>query len=250
MAAASCSRDGERYAVSSPREEIDHAHPAFTEVLGEFARGDGVDYAALKASPDGLENYLDILASVPEQAFDGWTEERRIAFLINLYNAATLKLVIDHYPVDGIKDIGGVFAGPWDQPVVRLFGERVTLDHVEHERLRPNYDEPRIHFAVNCASVGCPPLRAEAYRAADLDRQLDEQGRIFLRDRGKNRVDEDAGILYLSPLFDWFGEDFISESGGVRDFVAPYFPPEDRRVIENRDLRIEHTDWDWSLNDS
>jgi hypothetical protein len=162
------------YNVTVPQQQVDHTHAAFTTILAKHVKGELVDYASIKKNPDPLIAYLDTLAAVPESAFNKWDRKQQMAFLINLYNAATLKLVIDHYPIKSIKDIGGM-KGPWKQEVVRLFGRFKTLDHVEHDLLRPIYQDPRVHFAVNCASIGCPALRAEAFQAARLDAQLDEQ---------------------------------------------------------------------------
>ncbi len=235
------------FSAISPAAAFDHSHSAFTAVLKQHVKGPRFDYAALKSDPKGIESYLTSLAAVKESEFKGWSEKQQIAFLANLYNAATLKLVIDHYPVKSIKDIGGVFSGPWKQKVVDLFGEKTTLDHVEHGLLRVNYSEPRVHFAVNCASVGCPNLRAEAFQADKLDSQLDEQGRVFLSDKTRNRVE--GGTLYLSPIFDWFGGDF-TKKGSLADFVAPYFPEADRAAIKGGKLKVKFTDYDWSLNKS
>lgn len=110
---------------------------------------------------------------MPESAFQKWTRGQQMAFYINLYNAATLKLVIDHYPVKSIKDIGNVLKGPWKQEVVRVFGKVKTLDYVENDVLRAKYKDPQVHFAVNCASIACPSLRAGAFQGAKLNKQLD-----------------------------------------------------------------------------
>lgn len=230
---------------SGAARAFDHTHAEFTEVLRVHVKGATCDYAALKKSPQKLESYLASLASVKESDFQTWTESRQIAFLANLYNASTLKLVVDHYPVKSIKDIGGLLSSPWKQPVVGLFGEKVTLDHVEHGLLRKNYREPRVHFAVNCASIGCPNLRAEAFQADTLDAQLDEQARLFLSDKTRNRVE--GKTLYLSPIFDWFAEDF-TRAGLLAEFVAPYFPADDRKAIASGGLKVRFTDYNWSLN--
>ncbi|MEX2578837.1 MAG: DUF547 domain-containing protein [Verrucomicrobiales bacterium] len=235
--------------LHSREGSFDHSHGAFTEILEEFVVSDNyVDYAALKKDPAALEAYLETLADVPEETFDSWNENRQLAFLINLYNAATLKLIVDHYPVESIKDIGGFFSGPWKQKVVDLFGEKVTLDHVEHEIIRKHYDEPRVHFGLVCAAVGCPPLGTEAFDASRLDTQLDERGKMFFANPAKNRVED--GVLYLSPIFKWFSEDFAKGGTTVAEFVAPYFPEEaDREAAASGNLKIKYTDYDWSLNE-
>jgi Protein of unknown function, DUF547 len=235
------------YIVADPQRQIDHTHAPFTTILSKHVKGEVIDYASLKKNPAPLTAYLDTLAAVPESAFNKWDRNQQMAFLINLYNAATLKLVIDHYPIKSIKEIGGV-RGPWKQEVVRLFGRIKTLDHVEHDRLRPIYHDPRVHFAVNCASIGCPALRAEAFQAARLDAQLDEQGRAFVRDPSKNRVDAKNKTLYLSEIFDWFKSDFTAKSGTVEKFISNYVNDADRKVIQQGGLAIKNTKYDWNLN--
>ncbi len=237
--------------ATSQARDFDHSHKALTEVLETHVHGARVDYPALKQSPDKLNGYLDTLAAVTRSEYDAWNREQQMAFLINIYNAATLKLIIDNYPVSGIRRIGGLFGlgSPWKMDIVRMFGEKVTLDHVEHEVLRPDFKEPRIHFAVNCASIGCPDLRKEAFRAADLENQLEEQTKAFLRDRTRNRLDIENRTLHLSRIFDWYEEDFVEASGSVANFVAPYFTERERAFIEQGDIRIRHTRYDWDLND-
>src|ERR1051326_887668 len=203
---------------------FDHSHALFDKVLKAHVKDALVNYPALKASPKDLNAYLDQLAGVSEADFQKWTEKQQLAFLINLYNAATLRLITDNYPIASIKKIGGLLSGPWKQEVVRLFGQITTLDHLEHQVLRKKYTEPRVHFAIVCAAHGCPPLRSEAYVAEQLDAQLDDQGRKFLGTAAKNSVDARARTLYLSPIFKWFSEDFEKKSGTVQKFVAPFFP--------------------------
>ncbi len=223
---------------------FDHSHSKFTEVLQKHVNGKNVDYAGLKKSPNQLGAYIDSLAKVSQSEFKGWSENEEMAYLINLYNAGTLKLIIDNYPLKSIKDIGS----PWKKKVIKLFGTDRSLDYVEHELLRKNYSEPRIHFGVNCASIGCPPLRDEAFQASKLDEQLDEQAKQFLNDSSKNRVDSKNGILYLSSIFDWFKGDFVKSSGSLEKFVAPYFSERDRKAIQSGKLKIKYTDYDWNLN--
>lgn len=236
------------YKTAASSEGFDHNHQAFTQVLSTHIRKGKVDYAAFKTKPGALNAYLETLATVSKKDYDRWSKQEQMAFLINLYNAATLKLIIDHYPVKSIKDIGSIIKGPWKQEVVRLWGKKVTLDHVEHDLLRPKFNDPRVHFAVNCASIGCPDLRSEAFQASKLDAQLEEQTRAFLRDRTRNRLDEKSKTLHLSLIFKWFKEDFVKKSGSVEKFVAPYFEDADRTIIQRGGLSVDHTDYDWNLN--
>lgn len=221
----------------------------FDGALKAHVRDGRVDYAALKQDSSGLRDFLDGAAAVSRSDFDSWNEKQQIAFLVNVYNAATLDLILRNYPVKSIKDIGNVLKGPWDLPVVRLFGGTTTLNTIEHKILRRKYQEPRVHFALVCAAKGCPPLRPEAYRPEDLDRQLDDQGRVFLTTPEKNSYDASRKTLRLSPIFKWFKEDFAKKSGSVPAFLGPYFPagfPPDSAAGA---YRIEHTYYDWSLND-
>lgn len=228
--------------------DFDHSHALFDRVLKRYVHDAAVDYPALKTAPQELDAYLNLLSGVSESDFKHWPEPQQITFLLNAYNAFTLKLIVDHYPVKSIKDIGSFLKGPWDQPVVRLFGKTLTLATIEHKILRQQYAEPRIHFAMVCAARGCPPLRSEAYRADQLDRQLDDQARQFLATPGKNRVDAAERVVYLSPIFKWFSGDFEKKSGSVMAFVQPYFPETARRALEQGHVKIEYTDYDWSLN--
>lgn len=219
--------------------DFDHAHARFGRVLQAHVVNGQVDYKAMKANPGDLVAYLDALAAVPEAQFRTWTEPRRIAFLANLYNAATLKLIVDHYPLKSIKDIGSLFKGPWDQPVVRLYGQTITLNNLEHDILRKEYNEPRLHMALVCAAKGCPPLRSEAYVGERLDEQLDDQSRTYLRSPLGLQLDRAKGEARISAIFKWYGGDFPS----VPAFVS-------KHSGQNLDgLKIRYLDYDWALNE-
>lgn len=243
-----CTRAGNNttYEVPAVTGELDHTHAAFTDILANHVENGRVDYKGLKKDPAPLSAYLDSLAAVPEATFESWPKNEKKSFLINLYNASTLKLIVDHYPVKSIKDIGGLVASPWEKPVVRLFGKWTTLNHVEHDLLRPISGDARTHFAVNCASNGCPPLRSEAFQAATIDEQLDDQGRLFLRDPSKNQIDRSGRVLRISPIFKWYEKDF--ESGEIKNFVVPYLNEADRKVVEEGNFEVRSADYDWNLN--
>ena len=147
-----------------------------------------------------------------------------MAFLINAYNAFTVEKILTRYPdIKSIRDFGKVFGNPWKDKFFTLLGQECTLDGIEHEMLRKHgaYDEPRVHFAVNCASIGCPMLREEAYVAERLDAQLEEQAERFLSDRTRNRYSAQTGALEVSKIFDWFKEDWTS---GYRGFAGRQAP--------------------------
>ena len=234
--------------VTHAAEPFDLTHARWTRILAAHVKNGEVDYAALKAAPQELQSYLDSLAAVGRSEFDAWSQPDQIAFLLNLYNAATLKLVADHHPVKSIKDIGGLFGSPWKLKVVRLWDRLTTLDDVEHGTLRADYHEPRIHFALVCAARSCPPLRSEAYVGKRLETQLQDQGRIFLADRAKNRVDPAGQTLWLSPIFKWFREDFTANGKSVPEFVLPFLPAVESSGASPRNFKVRYTDYDWSLN--
>ena len=227
--------------------EFGQTHALFTSVLTNYVKDARVDFAALKAHPQDLTRYLDQVAAVSKAEFKKWSEPEQIAFLANAYNAYTLRLIIDHYPLKSIKDIGSFFQGPWDQPVVRLFGETITLNTLEHKILRVDYAEPRLHFALVCAAKGCPPLRNEAYVGVRLNEQLNDQGKQFLAETAKNRVEAAEHTVYLSPIFKCYAGDFEKKSGSVLAALKPYWPA--KPVAGYEEFEIRYTGYDWSLNE-
>jgi hypothetical protein len=184
-----------------------------------------------------------------------------MAFLINAYNAFTVELILGRYPkLESIKDLGGFLSTPWKPKFIALLGSMVSLDDIEHGLLRERgrYDDPRIHFALNCASVGCPMLREEAYVAERLEAQLDEQVLRFLSDRGRNRHNATNGKLEVSKIFDWYGDDFKAGHRGI-DSLAAFFAryadqlsgtPAGREAVRAGRAPIAFLDYDWKLNDA
>ena len=236
-------------AAASVAHGFDQTHAAFDQLLKAQVQAGLVNYPALKAAPRPLDNYLAQLAAVPEAEFNGWSESERLAFLINLYNATTLKLIVSNYPVKSIRSIGWLPGSAWKQDTVQLFGKKIPLDDLEHGIIRQQYHDARVHFALVCAARGCPPLRTEAFVATQLDAQLQDQGRTFIGQLEKNRIDASKRIVYLSPIFKWFSGDFENEAGSVIKFVAPFFIEETRRALVGGDFAIEYTNYDWTLND-
>lgn len=242
-------------------QDFDPAHRWYDGVLKEFVHDGRVDYIGLKANPKALDHYLADMARLPESQFNSWSGKQRLACLVNLYNAATLRLILDHAPVRSIKDIGSFFKGPWDQPAVHLSGRTITLNTLEHEILRKQYNEPRIHMALVCAAMGCPSLRSEAYTAENLDAQLDDQAKRFLANPAKFRIDPRKGVL-LSPIFKWYGADFrarytprdgfagLTETErAVLNFCGQYLSSADREHLASGGYPVGFLDYDWSLNE-
>jgi hypothetical protein len=216
-----------------------------------------VDYTGMAADRAQLKNYLKATSSVKHATFDSWTKEEQLAFLINAYNAWTVELILTGYPdIDSIKDLGSFFRSPWKKRFIPLLGETRTLDDIEHGLIRGSgtYNEPRIHFAVNCASIGCPALRPEAYVADRLDEQLEEATRNFLSDRTRNRLE--GNTLKVSSIFKWYRDDFEQGWRGattLEQFLALYAQPlnlDERSVnlLVSGDLDIDFLDYDWKLN--
>ncbi len=240
--ALSCATLASRAAAA----DFDQSHTIFDGVLKQYVKNARVDYAALNAHPQDLNRYLDQVAPVSKSDFKKWSEPQQIAFLSNAYNAYTLRLIIDHYPLKSIKDIGNFISGPWDQPVVKLFGETINLKTVEHKILRVEFAEPRLHFALVCAAKGCPPLRSEAYVGTLLEEQLVDQAKLFLAEATKNRVAATERTVYISPIFKWYGGDFQKKSGSVLAALKPYWPG---KATAPDDFKIRYTAYDWSLNE-
>lgn len=216
-----------------------------------------VDYKAFNAERSQLQAYLEQLAEIDKTTFESWSHSEQLAFLINTYNAWTVELILRHWPdIDSIREIGFLPGAAWRQKIVSLFGEQISLDAVEHDMIRGwgRYNEPRIHFAVNCAAIGCPALRAEAYTGEKLTQQLDSNTALFLADHSRNYIE--GGTLYLSQIFDWYEEDFEQGWQGfdsVLGFVRQYGnsiandASQESRLLTN-ELRIRYLDYDWGLN--
>jgi hypothetical protein len=194
-----------------------------------------VDYKKVKRLRIQLAKYLDILAAVDKQAYEQFSQQQKLAYLINLYNAFTIDLVARNYPVKSIKKIGPWYSTPWKMKFIKFQGEKVSLDYIEHDIIRTKFKEPRIHFAVNCASIGCPSLAIDAFTGDKLDAQLEQVAINFITNRNKNYLQ--GNTLYLSKIFDWYGGDF----GDVKKFVGKYIK------LPNK-LEIEYNDYDWKLN--
>ncbi len=250
-------------------QTFDHSHAAFTTLLKKYVividggKSSKVKYAEFQKDLPALKNYLDTLSKVSATEFTGWSKAQQMAFLINAYNGHTLELILQNYPVKSIKDIGSLFDNRWKRKFFKLFGEEYFLDRIEHETLRKPgaYNEVRVHYAVNCASIGCPALREEAFVADRLDKQLEEQAVRFLSDRSRNRGT--GGKLEVSMIFKWFGEDwekgytgFDGKTPAIKsreDYFARYAKvladaPADQQLIAAGKAPISHLDYDWNLN--
>jgi hypothetical protein len=231
----------------------------YAEVLKEYVDSSGrVDYKRLKNNRQKLDKFNAIIGSVAPANYESWTDEDKIAFLINAYNSLTLEAIIDNYPTESIRDISGV----WDRRKFKVVSREMTLDEIEHEILRKEFNEPRIHMALVCASIGCPKLNTEPFTGETLNTQLDKQTKAFLAIPDNFRIDRSSKKVYVSSIFKWFGEDFEKSYGQKENivnlngketafinFISQYLMPTEKEYLLQGGYGVSYLDYDWSLND-
>ncbi|EED32533.1 conserved hypothetical protein [gamma proteobacterium NOR5-3] len=215
------------------------------------------DYDCFAKHRTQLNAYLDTLSDVSEAALTSQAKDVQLAFLINAYNAWTVALILDNWPgLESIRDLGSILRSPWKKSFIPLFGDTLSLDDIEHGMIRQSgrFDDPRIHFAVNCASIGCPALRQEAYRGDIIDLQLEEQTQSFLKDPSRNRLRGDK--LEVSSIFKWYRDDFEQGWRGIdslQGFLSRYgeslnLTAKQTAALEDGGLDLVFLDYDWRLN--
>ena len=251
---------------AAAQPSFDHTHAAWDALLRKHvklsgdARASQVDYKALAQERAPLTAYLQSLSAVTPAQYSGWSKPQQYAFLANAYNAYTIEKILTRYPdLKSIRDFGGVIGNPWKDRFFTLLGKRQHLDGIEHETMRAPgaFDDPRVHVAVNCASVGCPMLGNRAVTPDKIDAQLDDLFLRFMADRSRNRYNLQAKTVELSRIFDWYGKDFEKGHKGfssVNDVVAKYADqladtPEDRALLRSGKVHVRFLEYDWSLND-
>jgi hypothetical protein len=215
----------------------------YAELLSKYVKNGVVDYQGFKAEEKRLDAYLKILESADTKKL---SRNERFAFYINAYNAWTIKLILSGYPgVESIKDLGSLFSSPWEKKICRIDGKILTLNDIEHKILRPKFKDPRVHFAIVCASKGCPKLISKPYQGNILNKQLDDAAGSFVNNRERNYFDGDT--LYVSSIFKWFSEDFNND---VIPFFDKYAAGDLKKQIAARsgNIQIKYLDYDWSLN--
>jgi hypothetical protein len=215
----------------------------YADLLKKHVKGKRVNYEGFKNDETSLDNYLAILSS---SDVDALSRDNRFAFYINVYNAFTIKLILTKYPgINSIKEIGSFFSNPWSKKFIPLKGRIVSLDHIEHDILRPIFKDPRMHFAINCASKSCPPLLNLPYEGDKLDAQLNAQTRAFINDP-KNTFLKD-NTLFASKIFQWFEDDF---NGNTLLFIKQYSTDEFRKKLDaaGQDIKFTYNNYDWTLN--
>jgi hypothetical protein len=209
-------------------------HQAWSKLLSEYVSANGnVNYKQLKTEKQVLLDYLEMLNNTPPAS--DWTRDEHMAYWINAYNAATVLLIVEHYPLKSIRDLDG--GKTWDVKRIKLGGKSYSLNQIENDILRSRYKDARIHFAVNCAAKGCPPLASKAFLPETLNKQLEERTREFISDKRFNQFE--GNKAKLSRIFDWYGSDF----GDLRTFLNKYLT---NKLPEGSSL--EFTEYDWDLN--
>ena len=255
-------------------DSFDHSYATYNSLLNQYVINARVNYEGFINSRAKFETFLRTLGSVDKDVFESWTEEQRLAFWINAYNAFTIKAIIDHYPIKRSFTLVGIFYAPsnsilqikgvWTKLQFRALGNMVTLDEIEHQILRKKFNEPRIHMAINCASISCPDLRNEAYTPEKLEEQLADASINFINNPDKGvYVNEQNGKVKLSKIFKWFGDDFINNYGSkklfnnyslkenaVLNFTSEYIESEEvKEYLMNNKLKIGYLGYDWHLNE-
>ena len=244
--------------AKAPPAAMDYAPLA--RVLADQVDSEGfVDYVGLKQNPADLDRTIEEIeraspASAPE-LFP--SRESRLAYWINAYNAWILRIVVDHYPVSSITRIGGIPYSAFFVMRVTLGGKKMTLHALETDVIRAGFHDPRIHFAINCASRSCPPLARQVYRPETLDRELDQAARAFINDNRQVTLDEAGRKIVLSKIFDWYASDFkdaaaakFHHPGSVVDYLRTYLTPERQKALDQLSgVKPAYHDYDWSLNE-
>lgn len=221
------------------------SHGQWDKLLKKYVNEAGlVNYKGFQKDKTELDAYLKALSDDAPQK--SWSENEQKAFWINAYNAFTVSLILQHYPVKSIKNIGAAIQipfvnTPWDIKFINIGGKKYDLNNIEHGILRKKYNDPRIHFAIVCASMSCARLRNEAYTAAQLDAQLEAAGKDFLNDKSKNSINADKAEL--SKYFSWYKGDF-TKNGSLADFINKY-----SQTKINANTKINYLDYNWSLNE-
>lgn len=222
------------------------SHSGFDQLLQKYVDDQGmVNYKGLLTDRAKLKSYLSVLESnAPTKS---WTRDQELAYWINAYNAYTLDLILEHYPVKSIKDIGSTIKIPfvstaWDIKFINIGGKEYDLNNIEHGIIRKKFDEPRIHFALVCAAVSCPKLQNRAYLPEKLDEQLTKAAKEFLANSAKNNI-KNSNEATLSKLFNWYGGDFKKKTTLI-EYINQYAPTK-----LNKGAEIDWMDYNWALNE-
>ncbi|HET6267755.1 MAG TPA: DUF547 domain-containing protein [Acidobacteriota bacterium] len=255
--------------LSSNGFAFDQDYVRYGAVLKEYVVAGRVNYAALQKNRGPIDHVIKEFSSVKPEEYQKWSREQQIAYWINIYNGWFLQIVIDHYPIHESRLIGFVFpknsvqriSGIWDKIFLETPMGKVSLNDIEHKILRSQFKEPRIHFAIVCASIGCPKLRSEPTLAASLDRDLDNSAAAFISDPSKVKLQPEIRRIELSSIFKWFAGDFAGfadddwkhlysiEKAGPLAFISRYLPAADSAYLKQRSVDVGYLPYDWTLNE-
>lgn len=244
-------------ATAAPQAQVQASYDVspYANALKSHVNSQGqVDYANLKRSAGDLIRYTQTLSLMSPAAYQQWSSSEKIAFWINAYNALTLKSIIEKYPVDSIKKISGV----WNRKTHQVMGKSMTLDDIEHQVLRKQFNEPRIHMALVCAAKSCPPLLNQPYTGAALNAQFKGRTQAFIFNSSNFRIDRSKNTVYLSSLFKWYGQDFEKKygtqgfQGSPKERASLHFLSSflnsDASYLKTASYQVRYLDYDWSLN--
>jgi Protein of unknown function, DUF547 len=236
------------------RKGFDHTHSEWKAIIDQHVTSDGAEtlvaYSKLLVQKDRVDAYVARLGAVTEGEYRDFSRDQQLVFLVNAYNAFTIQQVLEVYPIGSIQEIefeAGVDA--WNKKKHRLIGKVISLNQLENEWIRPWFKEPLIHFALNCAAIGCPGLRW--YSAAGFTAQATEAARIFLNDSRRTVFDSKARTFKISELFDWYKDDFIAASGSVAAYLAQFIQARSEidALSKAGTLKVELLPYDWALNE-
>jgi hypothetical protein len=230
---------------------FDPSHAAWTKILQNYVKKEVLDFARLKKDgAEELRSYLFKMEDVRSAEYRKWSKPEKMAYWINAYNAYATQVIVDHYPIESIQDIGPAKGVAFKEKMIptRLLGTKnLSLDDVEN-LLRKKFRDPRIHFALVCGAVSCPVLSTDAYQSAQLDEQLEKAAKDFINDPRRNRYYPSSRTLKLSPIFQWYREDFERTGGKVTEFIARYIRPEIAAELRKGTVRIEYLEYNWCLS--
>ncbi len=234
--------------------EFDHTYKRYAQVLTNCVKEGRIDYRQLSLNNSELKKAIDEMAQVTEREFSLWPNDKEVAYCINLYNACAMMFIATNYPTTNVRSLGKITESPWKMAFVPLFGTKVSLDFLQHNVMRKRLREPRHHFALVFGATGYPPARSEPYRPETLGAQLDDQARLFLNDDKNNQIDFKRNVMWLSPLFKWFGEDFTNRTD-IASFVRPYLGTNTAAKVTatveaGTAFKVDYNDFDWSMNDA
>jgi len=247
-------------------DSFDHSYVEYGKILTSFVNNGRVHYSALQKNRATLDEFIQQIRSVQGIEYQSWTREQQLAFWINTYNGWFLQIVIDRYPIRGSRLYGLSYPensvqripGIWDNIKLKTAGREISLNDLEHKVLRPIFHEPRIHFAIVCASLGCPSLSSEPYQASSIESQLDKAAQDFVTDPSKVSWETSTKTLKISRIFDWFSDDFSiyadeslaklysKKQAGVVSFILRYLAVDELRT---KKVKIAYLEYDWALND-